>query len=203
MEIIKVFLEVFTGILKTIWDSVSQIVAAPLQNELDPSFFLIFLIFILVGVILANPFVSAEIAEMRGKNIKWHFINGLLMPFFYPVSIYITMRSTYGTKAAERAKKKMEEDEEHKIEEKSHGNIDENGNELNQDFFFKYAFDDDGIPEGSFLLTLNDGTQIEAVLITEAKKDMLQANILNKNDEQVNIRLPYKKIVSCEMIVEE
>jgi hypothetical protein len=70
---------------------------------------------------------------------------------------------------------------------------------FNRGIISDIASDEEGNFRGPFIIGLNDGRYIEALRILDAYDDFFELEMVAADDKASKIRLPYAKIISCEL----
>lgn len=166
---------------------------------------------IIIVFFLISAFLASTISEMKGKGILIHFVLGLLIPYVYPaIILFLLPGFNYN-----ESKEQLEEEKKSKgLSVKKYVNKGDcvDGNHLhdnntdvvetqiyNQAYFAAITVDENGNPLGPFLIELDDGRALHAHKIINAMSGIVALDIIIKKENQT-IRLPYNKIVSCNLM---
>jgi hypothetical protein len=195
----------------------------------SPSILAMLVLFFVAALYLSSAFLSATIAEVRGRKPLPHFIGGIFVPFIYIGFLYILPKRprqltpedlieyddegnyvpTIAQKLTQKYKEKVGEEyvpepDLPKKEEQA-GSEEEIPEEeveelvFNQKYIASIATDEDGNYFGPFMIGIDNGRYIEALKILEAHPEVCELEIAGDDDKPRKIRLPYSKIVSCEL----
>ncbi|MBN2641829.1 MAG: hypothetical protein JXR78_09260 [Victivallales bacterium] len=181
---------------------------------------------VLIWIYFASAFLSASIAEKRGRNRLFHFIGGMMLPALYPA--LITQLSHSGAEEVEERKdlelerrKRSATELTRKFREVAGINNDTEtvedeeiqdncelveemeipagtpGAQYDHLFFAAIATNDDGTPAGPFLIDFDDGRQVIAQKIIDAGEEILILEILTPAGAVRTLRVNYDKISGC------
>lgn len=174
-----------------------------------PSLAMVIFLTILVAVALGSAFLSADIAEKRERNRVTHFLLGLLLPWFYPLSFSQFIRAPaqkadldalekaregelpesmiegVGTGAFNQARRIISDSQEMRI------------TQFDQQTFRTAAFNEFGEARGPFKIDLTDGNSVEVSRILDALDNVLLLELIDEAGKPKKLRIPYEHIVSC------
>lgn len=195
----------------------------------SPSVLTMFGISFAVALYLSSGFIAATAAELRGRNPLPHFIGGVIFPFIYIGVVYALPKKpkpirpedlivydedgnyvpTISQKLTQKYKEKVGEEyvPEPQLpkEEEQTGSVEEIPGEeeaelaFDQKYISSIATDDMGNYFGPFMIGIDNGRYIEALRILDAYPEVCELEIAGDDDKPRKIRLPYSKIVSCEL----
>ncbi|HBC86616.1 MAG TPA: hypothetical protein DCZ94_06660 [Lentisphaeria bacterium] len=198
------WLTAFIAFLGSIYDRA-------VENGLNPEWGSIIAVSIVIAFFLGSPFASATLAEISGKNRLIHFLLGLVLPWIYPVYMFImlakqpakTLEEKPDEKAGDTGDDKAldgELPESHLKYEYQEESMSDTSPELapvmNQQYFARIASDESGNALGPFILELNDGRVVEVSKISSTLPDVVILEVV-EGGRSNTIRFPYSKIKSC------
>jgi hypothetical protein len=163
---------------------------------------------IIIVFLLGSPFVAATMAERQGKNRFVHFMLGVIIPWAYPLYMFIKLARQPAKELAEKQAETLADDEKALIGEMPESHLkDEYGDGVKADtaeaapvmeqkYFARIASDEAGNPLGPYVLELVDGRIVEVAKISEALPNVVILEVIESGRSNT-IRLPYAKIKIC------
>ncbi|MFZ2656940.1 MAG: serine/threonine-protein kinase [Victivallales bacterium] len=209
MNYVNFFTDKFFELLRLFFCFIQNIFDSAVQAGLSPEWGHIVFTSIFLAFILGSPFAAATLAEISGKNRLLHFFLGLLIPWAYPVYMFVKL----ARKPARTLEEKAAEEEVTGEEGSSTGEVPEShlkyeyenamsdtspelAPAMNQQYFARIASDEAGNPLGPFILELADGRVVEVSKISNAMPDFVILEVI-EGGRSNTIRFPYAKIKTC------
>lgn len=178
---------------------------------LNPDWISLLAFSIIIIFLLGSPFVAATMAEVRGRNRSVHFMLGLVLPWAYPLYMFL--------KLVKKPVKTLPDNQKETVTDSlkavagevpgSHLKYEYNDTEkeaatsenippppMDQKYFARIASDELGNPLGPYILELLDGRIVEVSKIADALPNVVVLEII-EGGKSNTIRLPYGKIKIC------
>ncbi len=208
MNYVNFFTDKFFELLGLFFGYIQGIFTSACDAGLNPSWGYLIFLSVLIVIYLASPFISATIAEIRGKDRIVYFLLGMVLPWAFPIYIFIKLAKEPARNIEEQEAEAAKEDvevaagevpESHLKYEYSDSMSDtspEIAPIMNQQYFAKIASDESGNPLGPYILELSDGRVVEVSRISGALPDVVILEVI-ENGRSNTIRFPYSKIKTC------
>ncbi len=192
----------FFTFLSNLWDDA-------VRAGLSPDWYSLMTTSIVIVLLLGSPFAAATMAELRGKNRFVHFMLGLILPWAYPVYMFLRLiREPVKEIPVKQEETMVEEDmkapgevpESHLKYEyddsEKEDSLPETALVMDQKYFSRIASDEAGNPLGPYMLEMLDGRIVEVSKIAEALPNLVVLEVV-EGGRSNKIRLPYAKIKIC------
>ena len=156
-------LTAFCTFLSTLWGDA-------VRAGLNPNWASLLAFSILIILLLGSPFVSATMAELMGKNRFVHFMLGLVLPWIYPLYMFLKLIRKPARELPDKQDETVADDgkavvgevpESHLKHEYDDGVKTDPSSEaapvMDRVYFARIASDEAGNPLGPYVLELLDG----------------------------------------------
>ena len=192
----------FCTFLSHLWDDA-------IRAGLNPDWYSLMAFSIVIVILLGSPFVAATMAELRGKNRFVHFVPGLVLPWAYPLYMFLklikepvkTLPDKQDETVADGVMAAVGEVPESHLK-YEYGDGEKTGPSLetapvmDRKYFARIASDEAGNPLGPYMLEMLDGRIVEVSRIADALPNVVVLEII-EGGKSNTIRLPYAKIKIC------
>ncbi|GEM_PF-5261703 len=213
MNYVSFFTDKFFELISAFFAYIHGVIIGAYEAGLTPEWGSIIAVSILIFIYMGSPFAAATIAEITGKNRLVHFMLGLVLPWVYPIFMFIKLtkepakdlkeKPDQGEPVSEDDNKALDGElpESHlRYEYEESSEMSDTSPELapvmNQQYFARIASDESGNPLGPYILELNDGRVVEVSKISNTLPDVVILEVV-EGGRSNTIRFPYSKIKTC------
>ncbi|MFA6567319.1 MAG: serine/threonine-protein kinase [Victivallales bacterium] len=199
---------VFGG-LTSFYTFLSNLLDDAVRAGLNPDWNSLLVSSILIAVLLGSPFAAATMAELQCKNRFFHFMLGLLLPWAYPVYMFLKLIRNPAKELPDKQDETGPDDEKAVVGEAPESNLKyeydaggkavqspETAPVMEQKYFARIASDEAGNPLGPYVLEMLDGRIVEVSRIADALPSVVILEVI-EGGKSNTIRLPYAKIKIC------
>ncbi|MCX6984269.1 MAG: serine/threonine-protein kinase [Lentisphaerae bacterium] len=209
MDFVNFLRDFIFGSLTAFCTFLSDLWGNSVRAGLSPDWASLLAFSILIVLLLGSPFVAATMAELMGKNRFVHFMLGLVLPWIYPLYMFLKLIRKPAKDLPDKQDETVADDGKAVVGEVPASHLKHEYDDgvktdpsleaapvMDRGYFARIASDEAGNPLGPYVLELLDGRIVEVSRIADALPSNVILEII-EGGRSNTIRLPYAKIKIC------